>query len=156
MWRAFLLFFALSGCIRDQALVTVDPWSDTTLITTQEREIYRSPDAIVVARPAIVMRSGRAGYAVLINVRRRDANEPRIEQITSRGHTLDYDRHDRLRTHCIDGCQKAEIGAIYLSHARFGTSTRSGLPLRIWGKRGRYAGVVPSEAFARVHAKFRN
>ena len=153
----WLLPLILCACmpIGEQVFVTPDPWTGATLVTTQEREIYRDPDGIAVARPAIVVKDGQAAYAVLLNVRRRDANGPRIDKVTSLGHTLPYSRHDRLRTHCIDGCQKAEVGAIHLSPASFRAAARAGLPLRIWGKRGRYHGIVPAEAFARVLAQVR-
>ncbi len=153
MWRALLFFMSLSGCIRDQVLVTRDAWTGHQSVTVQEREIFRDGDAILVARPTIIVKDGRAGYAVLTNLRRRDANGPRIDKVTSLGHDMRYLRHDRLRTHCIDGCQAAEIGAIHLSEATFRAAARTGLPLRVWGQRGRYEGIVPAEAFARVLAQ---
>ena len=152
--RWILLLFALAGCqpIGDQVVTDYDDWLRSTSFTTQEREIYRGADGIgiVTARPVIVMSPDGTGYAVLTNVRRRDVNGPRIDRITSQGVTLDYRRHDRLFTHCIDGCQRAEIGAIVLSRDAFTLAARTGLPLRIWGQRGRYEGTVPAEAFARV------
>ncbi len=153
MWRALCFCLCLSGCIRDQVLVTRDAWTGHQSITVQEREIYRDGDAIFVARPTIIVKDGRADYAVLTNLRRRDANSPYIERVTSLGHDMHYVAHDRLWTHCIDGCQAAEVGAIHLSQATFHAAARAGLPLRIWGTRGRYEGIVPAEAFARVLAQ---
>ncbi|MEY1555080.1 hypothetical protein AB3Y40_05545 [Yoonia sp. R2331] len=155
MWRIPLLFLLLAGCIRDQVLVTRDAWTGHQTITVQEREIYRDDDAILVARPTIIVKDGQTGYAVLTNLRRRDANGPRIERVTSLGHDMVYVRHDRLRTHCIDGCQAAEVGAVHLSEATFRAAARSGLPLRVWGLRGRAEGIVPAEAFVRVLAQLR-
>lgn len=155
MVRILALLLCLSGCapIGTQVLVSRDDWTGTDRITVHEREIFRSGDAIVTARPAIVARDGRAGYAVLLNVRRRDANGPKIETVVSPGRQIIYRRHDRLRTHCIDGCQKAEVGAIHMTAATFAAAARTGLPLRIRGLRGDYEGTVPAEAFARVLAR---
>lgn len=153
--RCIVGFICLSACtpIHDQVLLGRDAWTGARSVTVQEREIYRDTDAILVARPIILTNTTEAGYGVLINLRRQDANGPRIMRITALGQTLNYQRLDRLRTHCIDGCQKAEVGVISLSRESFVIASRTGLPLQVWGQRGRAEGPVPAEAFARVLAQ---
>ena len=153
MSRAIFFLLLLSACIRTEVLVTRDDWTGADVITVNEREIFRDGDAIVVVRPVIVGRGTDVLYGVLTNVRRRDANGPKIERMTAFGRNLPYRRFDRLRTHCIDGCQKAELGIITLDRESFALAARTGLPLHIWGLRGRYDGTVPAEAFARVLAR---
>ena len=158
-WTVLLLFLCsvLTACvpIGQEVLQTYDDWLGTTSFTTNEREIFRGADGdgLMTARPVIVMGPQGRAYGVLTNVRRRDANGPLIERITSGNATLTYAAHDRRFTHCIDGCQPAEVGAITLSEAAFRLAAVTGLPLRVWGVRGRYDGTVPAEAFARVLEK---
>ena len=151
---AFCLLVLLCACAptRGTVLRQYDDWTGATLLTVNEREIHRDADGIgiVTARPAIILTPAGRDHAVLLNVRRRDANGPRVARVTSGAVTLDYRRNDRLFTHCLDGCQKAEIGAIHMSESAFRIAARTGLPLRIEGRRDRYEGVVPAEAFARV------
>ena len=129
-WLCLILFLSACIPIRDDVLQSYDGWRGTTTFTTQE-----------------------SAFGVFTNIRRRDANCPRIGRITSGGQTLDYTAHDRLLTHCIDGCQPAEVGVITLGETAFRLAAQAGLPLRVWGLRGRYDGTVPAEAFARVLAK---
>lgn len=151
--RLILALLCLAACTPGaDVLVSHDAWTGADMLTTPAREIYRDGDALFEVRPVIVVQDGVAAYGVLTNLRRRDANGPKIDRITSLGHTLHYDRHDRLRTHCIDGCQKAEVGVIRLSRDTFAAAAHSGLPLRVWGQRGRYDGTVPAVDFARVLA----
>ena len=153
--RWLFLILCLSACtpIREEVLSDYDDWRGTTALFTQEREIYRDGDGLMTARPVVVMGPEGRVYGVLTNVRRRDANGPRIDRMTSGDTTLAYIAHDRLFTHCIDGCQRAEVGTITLSEAAFRIAATTGLPIRAWGLRGRYEGVVPAEAFARVLAE---
>ena len=147
MILAFLV--VLAGC-GERVVALHDDWLDSFSLHTVEYEIYRDQFAIVEARPIVVTSSDGVGYAVLLNVRRRDANGPKINQITSGTVSLNYSRHDRKRTHCIDGCQRAELGAIHFSKRAFEIAAHTGLPLRIWGQRARYDGIVPADAFAQV------
>lgn len=151
---AFIVLL-LAGCAahRPDAIALVDDWTGGTTVTVHEREIFRDRSAIVVVRPVILRRGALEGYGVWVNYRRTAPNGPRIEKITAFGRPLDYRRLDRLRTHCIDGCDAAEVGLICLSREAFEIAARTGLPIRIWGKRGRAEGVVPAEAFARVLEK---
>ncbi len=142
-----LCILVLAGC-GSRTVVLRDDWRGTLAVHTTAHEVYRDQFAIVEVRPVVVTSDQGAAFAVLTNVRRRDANEPRIVRMTSGDTLLRYTRHDRLRTHCIDGCQKAEVGAIHLSRKAFVIAASTGLPLRIWGQRGRYGGVVPAHAFA--------
>ncbi len=147
------LFLVLIGCSADRVLVTRDAWTGHELITVTEQEIFRDADAVMTARPSVIVKDGQAGYAVLTQLRRQDANGPRIEKVTALGNPLKYVLHDRLFRHCATGCQRAEIGAIHLSKATFHAAARSGLPLRVYGLRGRYEGTIPARAFADVLAQ---
>ncbi|WP_394152692.1 hypothetical protein [Loktanella salsilacus] len=151
-----MLILFLSACIpvRDEILLSHDDWRGTTTVTVNEREVFRSDDGdgLMTARPVITRGPDGRAFGVLLNVRRRDANEPRIDRVTSGRQVLTYTAHDRLLTHCIDGCQPAEVGVITLTEAAFHIAAQSGLPLRVWGQRGRYEGTVPAEAFLRVLA----
>ena len=152
--RWLALFLCLSACIpiRAEVLQTYDDWRGTTTLTVNEREIHRDGDGLMTARPVIVMGTDGRAYGVLTNVRRRDANGPRIDRMTSGEATLAYTAHDRLLSHCIDGCQRAEVGVVTLSESAFRAAATAGLPVRAWGQRGRYDGTIPAEAFARVLA----
>lgn len=154
-WLCLILFLSACIPIRDDVLQSYDGWRGTTTFTTQEREVFRGADGngLMTARPVITLGPDGRAFGVFTNIRRRDANGPRIDRITSGGQTLDYTAHDRLLTHCIDGCQPAEVGVITLSETAFRLAAQTGLPLRVWGLRGRYDGTVPAEAFARVLAK---
>lgn len=154
--RAILLLCLLSASctpIHSQVLTTRDAWTGAYSITVSEREVYRDAAAILVARPIVLTDGTTTRYGVLLNLRRRDANAPNIMQVTSLGRVLAYEPLDRLRTHCIDGCQKAEVGVINLSATTFAIAARTGLPLRVWGARGRAAGTIPAEAFTKVLAQ---
>ncbi|SHE64010.1 hypothetical protein SAMN05444339_101949 [Loktanella atrilutea] len=155
-WIVLLLSVCLTACIPvgEEVLQTYDAWLGTTSFTTQEREIFRGDDGkgLMTARPVIVTGPQGRAYGVLTNVRRRDTNGPVVDRMTSGNVILDYVPHDRLFTHCIDGCQRAEVGAITLNARAFRLAAVTGLPLRVWGRRGWYEGTVPAEAFARVLA----
>ena len=153
--RWLFLILCLSACtpIHESVVKHHDDWRGTTSLFTQEREIYRDGDGLMTARPVVVMGPEGRAYGVLTNVRRRDANGPRIDRMTSGTVTLAYTAHDRRLTHCIDGCQRAEVGAIALSEQAFRIATATGLPIRAWGLRGRYEGTAPAETFARVLAE---
>lgn len=148
--RLVLVFLlVLSGC--GQGVVALrDDWTGALALHTVEYEIYRDQFTLVEARPIVIISDTGTGYAVLTNVRRRDTNAPQVMRMTSAGVTLPYVLHDHRKTHCIDGCQNAEIGAIHLSHDAFVLAAQIGLPLRIWGLRGRFEGSIPASAFAEV------
>ncbi len=155
--KIIFLLLLLIGCTAPP-VVTRDLWTGNTLAVTKAYEISRTLDAIVEVRPVIGNIDGVMRYAVLTNVRRLDQNGPRIDRITTTSEPLDYRRHDRLRTHCIDGCRFAEIGAIHLDVSAFEDASKQGLALRIWGKRGRYEGTIPADAFqtALLNARYLN
>ncbi len=104
----------------------------------------------MTARPVIVIGPTGRAFGVLTSVRRRDTSGPRIEKVTSGDSAFAYTVHDRGFTHCIDGCLRAEIGVLTLSEQSFRIAATVGLPLRVWGLRGRYDGTVPAESFVRV------
>lgn len=156
-FASFALILLLNACtpIATQVLHLDDPWRGTTAFTTPEREIFRSKDGdgLLTVRPVVVTGPDRRAYGVFTSVRRRDANGPRIDRMTSGDTPLIYTRDDRRLTHCIDGCQRAEVGHITLSEATFRMAATTGLPLRVWGLRGRYDGTIPAADFARVLAR---
>ena len=149
--RVLILFLLLSACSYAPVLVH-DEWTGARTVVAPNSEVSRSQFAIVEARPVIGLSPTGNDHAVLLNIRRRDANGPKLVQITSQGKLMDYVMHDRLRTHCLDGCQKAEIGAIHLSPHSFQVAARNGLSLRIWGQRDRYAGHIPAQQFQKALA----
>ncbi|SEM82400.1 hypothetical protein SAMN04488003_10553 [Loktanella fryxellensis] len=162
-----VLLLMLTACapIGTQVIVARDDWRGTTVITVPEEEIDRGMGtlplggpSLLTARPVIVMDLAQAtgpprAYGVLLNQRRQDGLAPRIDRVTTGGVTLPYTRHDRRPTHCVDGCQRAEVGVATLSEEAFRRAAKTGLPLAVWGLRGRNAGVVPADAFARVLAR---
>ncbi|RYH03258.1 hypothetical protein EU805_05915 [Salipiger sp. IMCC34102] len=158
----FLLIF-LAGCtpplgaprlgpLDGQVIASEGTSSGIQTFTTREREIFRDGTGLMAARPAIVQRGGARAYAVLTNVRRRAPNAPAVRLMATGTQLLPYERHDRLYTHCIDGCQKAEVGAIRLTEDQFIAAAKNGLPLIVEGRMQSYAGSVPAGAFARVLA----
>ncbi len=147
----FFLMFGLGACAPPQSVIaSTDSWTGFAQIVTPEREIFRDAKAIMTVRPVSIARNGERAFGVLTNVRRRVPNGPIINSMYSGNVRLDYQRHDRLLTHCIDGCQRAEIGVINLTEAGFRIAARTGLPLRVFGRRGRYAGTVPAQQFQQV------
>ena len=152
MWLRYLFAcLCLTACTNGADVITrYDDWAGFNETYTPEHEIFRDRKAIMVVRPVIVERGGKRAYGVLTNIRRRVPNGPIIEAVHSGDIQLQYQRHDRLLTHCIDGCQRAEVGVIHLSGAAFQIAARTGLPLRVQGRRGRYEGTVPARLFQQV------
>ena len=149
----FLFLFALPACApRAEVITRYDDWTEFNETTTPEGEIFRDQQGIMTVRPVMIERGGQWAYGVLTNIRRRVPNGPMVETIHSGDVPLQYERHDRLWSHCIDGCQRAEVGVIHLTEAAFRAAARTGLPLRVQGRRGRYEGTVPAALFARVLA----
>ncbi len=148
---ALSLLVCLAGCAPGADIISrYDDWTGFNEFYTPEYEIFRDRKAIMVVRPVIIERGGTRAYGVLINIRRRVPNGPIVEAMYSGNVQLQYQRHDRLLTHCIDGCQRAEVGVIHLTEAAFRTAARTGLPLRVQGRRGRYEGIVPGILFRQV------
>lgn len=148
-----LFWIALSACTPRAAVITrYDDWTGFNERTTPEAEVFRDRQGIMTVRPVIIERGGQRAFGVLTNIRRQVPNGPMVETMYSGNVQLHYQRHDRLWTHCIDGCQRAEVGVIHLTEAAFHTAARTGLPLRVQGRRGRYEGTVPAALFARVLA----
>ncbi len=145
------LICACTG-VRPQVIHHYDDWLGTAAVTVSEQEIFRSRDgrSLMTVRPVVAMGPDGRAYGVLTHLGRRSGTAPRIDRITSGAATLDYTPHDRLLTHCIDGCQRAEVGVIALSATAFFLAARDGLPLRVWDPRGRADGVVPAAAFRAV------
>ena len=146
-----LLLLALAACTPGADVITRhDDRTGFETFVTPEHEIFRDDKAIMVVRPVIVARDGTRAYGVLTNIRRRVPNGPVIQAMYAGNIPLHYQKHDRLLTHCIDGCQRAEIGFIHLTEAAFHAAARTGLPLRVEGRRGRYEGTVPGSLFQTV------
>ena len=159
--RRLLFFFALTACspevpsdgftfANQRVLAAVGSESGVERFTTPEIEVFRDRTGILVARPVILQRGAQRHYAILINARRRSPNAPIIETVASGRRILDYQRHDRLWSHCIDGCQRAEVGAVTLDAGTFRRAAEDGFPLLVAGKRQSYEGTLPATAFARV------
>jgi len=152
MWRIlFFIILGLGACAPRQGVIAgIDSWTGFAQIVTPEHEIFRDNKAIMTVRPVSIARGGERAFGVLTNIRRRVPNGPIVNAMYSGSVRLDYQRHDRLLTHCIDGCQRAEIGVINMTEASFRHAARTGLPLRVFGRRGRYAGTVPATQFQQV------
>ncbi len=146
-----LISFCLAACTSGADVISrYDDWTGFNEFYTPEHEIFRDRKAIMVVRPVMIERGGTRAYGVLTNIRRRVPNGPIVEAMYSGSVRLQYQRHDRLLTHCIDGCQRAEVGMIHLTEAAFRTAAGTGLPLRVEGRRGRYEGIVPGILFRQV------
>lgn len=149
--RLICLCLALAACTPGADVITrYDDWTGFNEFVTPEAEIFRDNKAIMTARPVMVEQGGQRRFGVLTNIRRRVPNGPIVESVHAGEIRLQYQMHDRLWSHCIDGCQRAEVGVIHLTESAFRAAARTGLPLRVQGRRGRYHGVVPGHLFAQV------
>lgn len=148
-----LFFVVVSACSSaSQNIPVEDPWTGFRQVVTPEHEILRDSTAIMTARGIVVARDGQRAFAILTSLRRLSPNGPMIRSIYSGDTRLTYRRHDRLLTQCIDRCRRTETGAIYMTEAAFRIAARTGLPLRIQGRRGRYRAEVPAALFAELLA----
>ena len=151
--RMFFILLALTACTPGADVITrYDNWTGFNELLTPEVEIFRDRKAIMTVRPVVVERAGVRSFGMLTNIRRRVPNGPIIESVQSGDIRLQYQRHDRILSHCIDGCQRAEVGVIHLTEAAFRAAALTGLPLRVQGRRGRYEGTVPAILFQQVLA----
>ncbi|MEJ8560955.1 hypothetical protein QTO30_06790 [Yoonia sp. GPGPB17] len=128
----------------------IDDWTGFTHVMTAEYEILRNNTAIMTARGIMITRDGQRGFAVLTSLRRLVPNGPIIRHMYSGDTQLDYHRHDRPLTHCVDRCRRTELGAIHMTEAAFRIASQTGMPLRVQGRRGRYEATVPPSLFAAV------
>jgi len=151
--RLLAFCLCLSACTPGVDVITRhDDWTGFNQAVTQEAEIYRDRKAIMTVRPVMVERDGVRRFGVLTNIRRRVPNGPIVETVYAGDIRLQYQMHDRLWSHCIDGCQRAEVGVIHLTEPAFRAAARTGLPLRVQGRRGRYSGTVPAALFQDILA----
>ena len=151
--RFLVLSVVLAACTPGADVIArYDDWTGFNEFVTPEAEIFRDRKAIMTVRPVVVERGGVRSYGVLTNIRRRVPNAPIVEAVYAGDIRLQYQRHDRLLSHCVDGCQRAEVGVIHLTEAAFRAAARTGLPLRVQGRRGRYEGTVPAVLFQQVLA----
>lgn len=104
----------------------------------------------MAVRGVMISKDGQSAWGVLTNIRRTGPNGPIIEKMVSGAVTLNYQRHDRIWSHCLDGCRRAETGVIHLTQDSFMIAAGTGLPIRVFGRRGRSEGVVPPALFAAV------
>lgn len=149
--RLLILVFLLAACTpREDVIARYDDWTGFNEFYTPEHEIFRDREGIMTVRPVIVERGGQRAYGLLTNIRRRVPNGPMVEAMYSGDIRLQYQRHDRIWSHCLDGCQRAEVGVIYLSESAFRAAAVTGLPIRVFGRRGRYEGTAPGWLFQRV------
>lgn len=149
--RCLFLCLIFAACTPQADIVTrYDDWTGFNEIIKPEHEIFRNSKAIMTVRPVMVTRDGQRQFAILTNIRRRVPNGPVVETVHAGDIRLQYRMHDRIWSHCIDGCQRAEVGVIVLSEAAFRAAARTGLPLRVQGRRGRYHGIVPPDLLQKV------
>ena len=151
--RFFLLFavLALTACAgQPQVTKRFDDWTGFAETITAEHEILRDGTAIMTARGVVIARDGQRTFGVLTRLRRVVPNGPIIMHMSSGTTRLDYRRHDRLLTQCIDRCRRTETGVIVMSEQAFRVASQTGLPLRIQGRRGRYAATVPATLFQEI------
>ena len=142
-WRFMILCFLLTACSPIGSVVNFhDNWTGIDTITTNEQEIFRDRQGVMLVRPVITSRGGQRAFGIVTRIYRIVPNGPIIEKIESNGNLLRYQKTDRLLTQCIDTCRRTEIGVIHLTEAEFRNAAKSGLPLRIFGRRGRYHGTV--------------
>jgi len=153
--RLLIVFLGLTACTpRADVIVRYDDWTGFNEYLTPEHEIFRDRKAIMTVRPVVIERGGTRAFGLLTNIRRRVPNGPIVEAMYAGDIQLQYQRHDRLLTHCIDRCQRAEVGVIHLTEAAFRAAARTGLPIRVQGRRGRYDGVAPGWLFQRAMLEF--
>lgn len=148
--RAFMIIavFLLSACAaKPKVTQRFDDWTGFTEIITAEHETLRDRTAIMTVRGIMIERNGQRRFGVLTSLRRLGRNRPIIMHISSGDTRLDYRRHDRLLTQCADRCRRTETGVIIMSEQAFRTASRTGLPLRVQGRRGRYETHVPAGLF---------
>jgi hypothetical protein len=154
--RFFLVFavLALTACtVEPQVSQRFDHWTGFSETITAEHEILRDGTAIMTVRGVMIARDGQRVYGVLTNLRRLVPNGPAILHMSSGTTRLDYRRHDRPLTHCKERCRRAETGAIVMSEQAFRMASQTGLPLRVQGRRGRYAATVPAILFQDILGK---
>lgn len=144
--RMLLLILLLSACTEQRSIT--DPWTGAVTDLSPDYEVFRQDQGRMSVRAARVVLSGQEQWGLLTSVRRTGPNGPRVQRVQSGEIDLQYTRLDRLFTHCIDQCQRTEIGFILLSPEVFFIAAKNGLSIRVWGSRGRYWGTVPAEAFA--------
>ena len=149
--RLSILVLLLAACTpREDVITRYDDWTGFNEFYTPEHEIFRDSKGIMTVRPIVVERGGQRAYGLLTNIRRRVPNGPIVEAMYSGDIRLQYQKHDRIWSHCLDGCQRAEVGVIHLSEAAFRTAAVTGLQIRVFGRRGRYEGTAPGWLFQRV------
>ncbi|WP_296373503.1 hypothetical protein [Yoonia sp.] len=151
MARFLFLCLIFAACTAQADVVMrYDDWTGFHEIITPEHEIFRDSRAIMTVRPVMIIRDGQRQFGILTNIRRRVPNGPVVETVHAGDIRLQYQMHDRIWSHCVDGCQRAEVGLIPLTEAAFRAAARTGLPLRVQGRRGRYHGLVPPDLLQQV------
>lgn len=149
--RFLFLCLTLSACTPQADVIRrYDDWTGFNAVLPPEHEIFRDAKAIMTVRPVMVEQGGTRQFGILTNIRRRVPNGPIVETVHAGDIRLQYRMHDRIWSHCTDGCQRAEVGVIHLTEGAFRAAARTGLPLRVQGRRGRYHGVVPPHLFQQV------
>jgi len=146
--RFFFAFLLVAACAGPATVV--NDWTGAVTRVSDEHEVFREGQGRMSVRAATITLDGRKLWGVLTSVRRTGPNAPRVQRVESGPTPLAYQRLDRLFTHCLDRCQRAETGFVSLSQAAFTAAGRTGLPLRVTGRRGRYEGTVPARAFGQL------
>lgn len=146
--RWLIVFLFLASCTEQRSVR--DAWTGAVTDVSPEYEVFRQGEGRMSVRAVRSVRQGQESWGLLTSVRRTGPNGPQVERVQSGAIDLHYTQLDRLYTHCVDRCQRAETGFIALSAEAFAIAARTGLPLRVWGKRGRYWGIVPGAAFTEL------
>lgn len=145
--RLFCLFL-LAACAPSERLQR--SYAQNTGVwhtASRDTEVFRDRKDHVFARAIILEGGGEIAYYLSLSVLRGGPNGPKILTVTQDGQLMPYVMHDRLKTFCIDRCQKAEIGQIRLTQTQFRTAGNQGMTLEIDGQRRNYRAVVPARLF---------
>ena len=148
--RAYLIsaVFFLTACTPQQEVTRrFDNWTGFAEIVTEEYEILRNATAIMTVRGVVIEREGQRAFAVFTSIRRLAPNGPILRAMYSGNTRLNYVRHDRLWTQCTDRCRPTETGAIQMTETAFRMASKTGLRLRVSGRRGRYEATIPAGLF---------
>ncbi len=149
MFRLLIALILLSACApSDRNKRHFVDHAQMFQTVSRDTEVFRDGRDHVNVRAIILEKQGTHRYYLSLTVLRGGPNGPHIQAMQHNGKTVPYQRHDRLQTFCIDGCHKAEVGAITLTRAAFEKAAATGMTITIDGKRRDYLARVPSIVFA--------
>lgn len=148
MYRMFAFLILATACSpSDRNIRHFVPQTQISQTISRDTEVFRDGKDHISVRTIVLQGHGKVGYHLSLSVLRGGPNAPIILSMTSQGEPLAYERHDRLRTFCIDHCHKAEIGAVSLSKSTFRTAANQGMTIMVHGLRRNYIATVPPHIF---------